>query len=123
MRDGIKALFPPGVPVVAQWRLATFAGVFVLFMFAAWALGAFRAWGFGEGFAHAENVRLIGDQISTVQFDLLESALFEVRSKQCHAIEQRNQEKKIYAEKLRDLQKRYRAITHSEWRIPDCDEL
>lgn len=123
MKEFAKALFPPDIPAVVQWRLATFAGVFTLFVFATWSLGGFSSWGFGSGFAHSEHVKRLGDQLNSVQSDLLESSLFDNRSKWCRAIEEKKSDKKFYAEKSRELQKRYKDSAGYDWRLPDCDEL
>lgn len=74
-----------------------------------------------SGFAHADEVKGIAAEIREDRIERLELAIFDTRRSQCKA--NTVEAKGNYAERLTDLQVKYRRLTGSYPRIPACDEV
>ena len=124
MRDVVELIFPPGIPVIARWRLLMVTSVGMLFLHAGWASGLMSQLGIGSGFAVADDLKEIGQQVGDIKLQLLEQDIFNARLHQCAAIKENNREAKQYwTQKLIELLQAYVKAIGVQYQLPSCEEL
>lgn len=124
MRDVVELIFPPGIPAIARWRLAMAACMGMLFLHAGWASGLMTRLGIGSGFAVADDLKEIGDQVGDIKLQLLEQDIFNARLHQCTAVKESNREARQYwTQRLAELLQDYIKRTGVQYQLPTCEEL
>lgn len=74
------------------------------------------------GFAYASEQHLAQTQIVAVRIEQLEWRIFDLRVKQCEAIN-RHESAQVFTVQLDELIKRYREITQRRPDLPECPEV
>lgn len=120
MKEIVRLLFPPGVPVVTQWRLALFAAVVILYAHVAIACGFANRFGI-PGFAVSSDVAHLRSDVTMLRTENLEQQLFDTRVRQCGAAS--TEPRRFYLEKFQELLRRYKEQTGGDYRAPQCSEL
>lgn len=121
-KDIASALFPPGIPAIARWRLVIFASVAVLMFHVAWACGWLGYIGLGNGFAYAEDVQKVQTDITSLRQSIIEQTMFDMQIRRC-AAPQGGELRRFLTEKIQRLQNEYRDITGIVYQLPSCEEM
>ena len=98
-----------------------FAGLTLMGFHVAWACGWFHPLGLGAGFAMAEDVKGVNDQVREIKLSLLEQRIFDTRLRHCTA--STPEARQFWRQTLTSLMSEYRVLAGAEYRLPTCEEL
>jgi len=116
-KDVAKTLIPPGMDSQLTWRLAVSATLAFLFVAFLWSVGLFASMGY-PGFARADEVEDVKQQVNDVRASLLAKQIDDVSTALCmERFEPR------LLDYRRELQGQYRAVKGHEHESPDCEIL
>lgn len=115
-----KALFDFTASIVPPEHRTTVWRVLITLIIAghvAWACG----WVPGvSGFAMADEVSDVKEDVKTIQIDLVDAQIFEQRLRQCQSTDQARQ---VHAQRLQRLLRRYQELTGRNYQLPSCSDL
>lgn len=102
-----------------RWQWLISFKVWGILAFCAWAAGGFSAFGL-DGFARAEDVQSLRQEVRETRLTALESQLFELRLKQCQA---EGALRVALSEQLAKLNRDYHELTGTNYQLPSCEDL
>lgn len=118
----------PSESALMRWRKSIAGGLVLIYMM----LGAHILLAKGlvpfvdSGFAHANEMRAVQQDVLEMRIEQLEAQLLSARREQCQAIRSANAAAKAFAvQRIIDLQARWRSIgrTNVNHSLPGCEEL
>lgn len=102
--------------VGAVWRVLI---TLLLLVHIAFACGWLAAFGL-PGFALAADFRALGDDVRTVQADVIDAQIFETRMRHCEAT---GDTRTALLQRLNRLLLRYQELTGRPYPLPRCEDL
>lgn len=111
MKDAIKEIFPPDVPPLVRWRLAIFSTCCSMLVFMSWALSPW-------GFALAQEMNKMRDNVDEMRLSQIEQQVYDVKQMECVSTDLVTE--RFFANRVMELNRKYRALTRTDVRIPPC---
>lgn len=102
-----------------RWQWLVSMKLWGLFLFCVWAAGGFVAFGL-DGFARADDVQTLQQEVRETRITALESQLFELRLKQCQA---EGALRAALSEQLAKRNRDYYELTGAHYPLPLCEDL
>lgn len=116
-KDVGKALVPPGIEPNLWWRICVSGTLSFLFVAFLWSVGLFASMGY-PGFARADEVEDVKQQVNDVRASLLAKQIDDVTAALCMETVDRR-----LLDYRRELQNDYRAVKGHEHQSPACEIL
>lgn len=120
MKDLLKELVPPELPVVARYRLAISGAVLGLMISAGAGWGLFATFGI-PGFAYASDLNNLKSDVRSIKMDLLEERIYNAQRLWCSTETQES--KRFYSQQISTMHRQYYAETGITISIPTCAEF
>jgi hypothetical protein len=120
MKEVLKELIPPDVPVITRYRIAISSTLLGLLWITAAAWGIFAALGI-PGFAYASDVIKLRADVNSIKLDLLEERIYNAKRLWCATGTMES--KRFYQQQITSMHRDYYQQTGIAINIPTCSEI